>query len=153
MKKRIPTIDEFINESVLNEADTYKYKGDEYAATFHKHKDSEGVAYSLILKSKKTGEFLVFPRVFWYTEGWSQGTGRSEHGYYLNTKGYGSQGNGSGQRSPSIPYYINDEIEYILNSYNGKGYNKDMNKWYQDHAMTYPKGTKIANIKNELKYL
>ncbi|MCA1799933.1 MAG: hypothetical protein LC650_01385 [Actinobacteria bacterium] len=81
--------------------------GDTWVLTTRKNKNipqlSEGPTWDIIATNQTTKEKLVFGGVLWYTEGWSQGSGRSEHGYYLSMRGYGSLGNGHGQKSRTKP--------------------------------------------------
>lgn len=153
MNRRIPTLDEFVNESFINESESVNIAGEEYSVDFIKVKSYDRHAspsYHLLLKNTKTGEILAWPNVFHYSEGWSQGTNRSERGWYLETQGYGGAGNGRGQSSPSAPRFINDQLKYIVDAYLGKSYSKSAVEWYQNNVSKFPKGTKKADIEQSL---
>lgn len=154
MRKRIPSLNDFINESVLNEVEKISYKGNTYTYSFIKHKGEFGSSpsYSLLLTDKKTGTIYAFPRIFWYEEGWSQGTGRSEHGYYLNNAVTGGVGNGHGQKSPTTPIYVDDDIEDIISAWQGNYYSKDKIAMVKNMVQEFPKGTKKAEITKSLNW-
>jgi hypothetical protein len=151
MKQRIPTLDLFIAESILNEGtETVTLNKETYTVDFIKQKSHDGVVWDLLLKNVNTGELLAWPAVFSYTEGWSQGTNRSERGYYLQTKFYGGSGNGSGRSSASTPSYIYRELESIKEYIEGTSYEKEANQWFASNVRKYPKGTKKTEIQKDL---
>jgi hypothetical protein len=111
LKKKKGFTDMYITEKIeryLNEAAVTELV-DGWTAKFRKWSDGQ---FDLILTNKKTQELYVCYDCAWYREGWSQGTQRSEKGYYLETVfGYGD-GNGSGKSSKSIPV-----IKYVGNGH------------------------------------
>jgi hypothetical protein len=134
----------------LNESQTFNYKGDTYKVDFIKNKTFDGTAWHLLLTDKKDGTIYAWPNVFSYSEGWTQGMGRSVMQYFLQTKGYGGVSQGSGVNRPATPSYINDQLEYIIDHWKGKGYSEDSAKWYKDNVNEFPKGTKKGDIANQL---
>lgn len=143
--KHILEFNEFINEA----KETVTYKGDTYTADFIKQKDYDSLTWHLLLKDK-AGKIYAWPSVFSYHEGWTQGIGRSQKQYFLDTIGYGGVRQGSGQTSQTTPRYIEDQLEYIVKHWKGDGYSKDNQKWYQENVYEFPKGTKKSDIKNAL---
>lgn len=139
------------SEDFVNEAEEFTYKGTTYKVDYIKQKGWDGPTWDLLLTDKKTGTIYAWPSVFSYSEGWSQGTGRSVREWYLETRGYGGAGNGSGQSSRSTPYYIDSQLEYIITHWQGKGYSKDSQDWYQNNVSEFPKGTKKLDIKRALQ--
>jgi hypothetical protein len=103
-----------------------------------------------LLKNATTGETLAWPDVFWYEEGWSQGTNRSERGWYLTAKFYGSVGNGSGISSPRTPMFVQSQLEFFTKAYMGKGWNKEQIDWFQENVQKFPKGTKKPEMERSL---
>jgi len=87
--------------------------------------------YNLVVKNIKTKKKQTFYDVFSYTEGWSQGMGRSVHGYYLNVKYYGSLGNGSGVSSKKTPYLSYHILDYLKEVMSEKHYNKEASSFYK----------------------
>jgi len=144
--KHIANYKDFLNEA----KETVNYKGDTYSVDFIKQKGYDGSSWHLLLKDTKTGITYAWPDVFTYDEGWTQGTGRSQRMYFLNTKGYGSVSQGDGVSRQTTPSYIRRELEYILKHWKGVGYDNDSIKWYQDNVQEFPKGTKKGEIKNSL---
>ncbi len=148
-----PSYTEFKESKLNEEKDTVIMDGATWLVDFIKVKSydrHESPSYHLLLKNQISGEILAWPNVFSYTRGYSQGSGPSKEEWFLTTQGYGGKGNGSGQSSPSTPYYVRNELEYIVNAYLGKGHNKDMIKWYQENASTFKKGTKKEAIARSL---
>ena len=115
-----------------------------------KDRGNEGKAYSMILfPQNKKLDIIVFPNFAYYTTGWSQGTNRSEYGYYLTTPS-GGAGNGKGKSSQSVPrmYDLYYDLEDIKKFLEGKtGYGTD---WYTKNSFTESPGTSMSNIKSSL---
>jgi len=152
MKKRIESLDEFIIENVINESrEKIKYQGVAYTADFIKNKGFDGVSWHLVLKNSKTGEILAWPDVFHYQEGWTQGMGRSQRMWFLQTKHYGGVSQGSGRTSQSTPAFVDDQLEYAIKAYNGDHYSDDAIAWYQQNVHKFPKGTKKQEIAQALR--
>lgn len=86
--------------------------------------------FDLKVKNVVTKETTVFSKIFWYTEGWSQGTNRSMHGYYLNIEGYGCLGNGHGQSTKTKPYLSPSILEFFQECLNGKHWDEKRNSLY-----------------------
>lgn len=78
----------------------------------------ESGTWDVVLLNKKSGVKITAPEFFSYTSGWSQGTGRSVQGWYLDAHGYGGAGNGSGrstQSKPSLSWrFERDAIEKMV---------------------------------------
>lgn len=134
----------------ISEAQTFNYKGDTYKVDFIKNKTFDGTAWHLLLIDKKTGIIYAWPNVFSYSEGWTQGMGRSVQQYFLQTKGYGGVSQGSGVSKPRTPSFIEDQLEYIIDHWKGNGYSRDSSKWYKDNVQEFPRGTKKGDIANSL---
>lgn len=134
----------------LNESETFKYKGISYKIDIVKSPEKrEGGSpnYHLILTNITTGEIAAWPGVFWYEVGWTQGTNKSEKMWFLNTKEYGGVSQGSGVHSPVTPSprFIKRQLEFILKNMEDEYY-----KWFKNHTIKYPKGTKKSEIVNDL---
>ena len=82
----------------------------------------ESGTWDVVLLNKKSGVKITAPEFFSYKSGWSQGTGRSVQGWYLEAHGYGGAGNGSGQSSqvkPSLSWrFERDAIEKMVGKLN-----------------------------------
>jgi len=143
-------VKESIDENLNEARETVSYKGDTYIADFIKQKGYDGSSWHLLLKDTKTGNIYTWPDVFTYREGWTQGIGRSQHMYFLNTKGYGGVSQGDGVSRPITPSFITKQLEYILKHWKGDGYSDESIKWYKDNVQEFPKGTKKGEIKNSL---
>lgn len=147
------SFDEFINEERINEAETITTKnGVKYdvITVKNKYSDRQNPTFHLIVKDKKNKTIKGWRDFFWYTEGWSQGTGRSVRGYYLNMKFYGGVGNGSGIPRPSKPYldsYMLSSIEELLN---GKYYSKEKQKEFDESVYTFDWGSKTSDFNNQM---
>lgn len=145
MEKLFESFNEYKNISEAKEE--FTYKGNTFLVDFIK---DDGPVWHLMLTDKKTREILVWPEVFHYEEGWTQGYGRSQRQYFLQTKHYGGESQGSGRSSQTTPIFIDDQLEYILKAYYGKHYSKEAVEWYQENVYEFPKGTKKKDIKQSL---
>jgi len=101
--------------------------------------------YSIILRpiKNKDANILVYKDIFYYTRGYDQNSNSGEQ-FYLYTKEWGEAGNGSGQDRPSIPYLYGYTKEAV--------YNNIINGKYEDYKYEFPKGTKMAKIREDLKF-
>ncbi len=105
-------------------------KGQEYSVKASPNKGEKHV-WDLVVKNIKTKQTQRFYNVFWYTEGWSQGTGRSQLGYYLNIKGFGSMGNGSGRSSKTSPYFCSYVTEHLTECLSGEHFSAEKNEQFK----------------------
>jgi hypothetical protein len=112
-------------------------------------KSYDGESFHLVVIPNDKSELVVFPNFASYVVGYSQGTGRSERGYYLRTPSGGAS-NGSGKSSKSVPnkYDLSYDIPYIEKYLKGKsGYGTD---WYEKNAQRFDPKTKTSEIRNAL---
>ena len=101
--------------------------------------------YSILLKpiKNKDASILVYKNIFSYTRGYDQNSNSGEQ-FYLYTKEWGGAGNGGGQERVCIPYLYGNTKEGV--------YNNIIEGNYEDYKYEFPRGTKIAKIKEDLKY-
>lgn len=128
------------------------YKGDSYLVDFIRNKTYDGLYWHLLFKDIKTGIIYAWPDVFWYEEGWTQGTQRSEKQYFLQTKGFGDVSQGNGQSSQSTPNFISNQILYVVQQWKGDHYDDSATDFYQNKVKEFQKGTTKATIKNAFNY-
>jgi len=74
----------------------------------------ESPVWGILVKDKVTKTAFFCDSALCYRQGWSQGTNRSELGYYLQSTIWGGASNGSGQESQSTPNFWDSEIDWIL---------------------------------------
>lgn len=143
-----------INESLseVNESDSsLTINGKNYAVSFIKGGDRyEGVNYSLVLKSKE--DILVYPRIFTYSGGQSQGSSRSESENFLEVLGYGDTGNGSGVKGTPKPYLSRYIVDFLESVISGKSYNKEAVAKYERIKHTFSPKAKASEIKSAISY-
>jgi len=108
------------------------------------HTSCETPDYSVTATNPETGEIKVIPHAIKYETGYDQGHASSMQ-YYPNVAGYGT-GNGGGRTSPSTPILYDRERDHLKRIFEGKSYDKK----YSDSILTFPKGTKVDEIKNQL---
>lgn len=144
--KHIKLFEDFLDESAIYST----HNGTKYKVDFIKNKAYDkhsSPSYDLLLTDTTTGIIYRWPEVFTYTRGYTQGTNKSEYLWFLETKEYGGVSQGSGTTKPSEPRFIMDQLEYIINHWQGKGYSSYATTWYQNNVIEYPPKTPKSSMR------
>jgi predicted Zn-dependent peptidase len=89
------------------------------------------------------GDVIVIDDFAYYDESGGQ--------YYPNIRWYGSLSRGSQTNSNKTAPYISDSVEDMLSDLaNGTYYSKETQEDFDSVKHTFPKGTKISEIKNQI---
>ena len=133
-------IDEASGESVTYLGKTYLVSSvKERAASRH-----ESPVYGVKLTGKD--EVLYIPSCITFREGYSQGTGRSELGYYQQSAVAGSASNGGGNKTPSVRLDTREIQDFL----NGESYDHDW-KDPAEKIVSYPAKTSNAILASNYK--